>query len=64
MDTLTDIKFDEGAFERLVLEPRHKSLIKALILHMDDTFADLISGKGNGCIFLFHGSPGNLAQST
>jgi hypothetical protein len=58
VDKLTDIKFDEGAFDRLVLSEKHKRLIKVLILHMDETFTDIISGKGNGCIFLFHGSPG------
>jgi len=33
-------------------------LIKALVLHNDETFADIISGKGSACIFLLHGPPG------
>eukprot|EP01121_Diplochlamys_sp_Union-15-3_P018421 TRINITY_DN6693_c0_g1_i1.p1 TRINITY_DN6693_c0_g1~~TRINITY_DN6693_c0_g1_i1.p1 ORF type:complete len:470 (+),score=88.16 TRINITY_DN6693_c0_g1_i1:105-1514(+) len=54
-----DISFDEGAFQRLVLPQEKKDLIEALVIHTDNTFADIISGKGAGCIFLLHGPPGS-----
>jgi len=55
---VTDIKFEDGAFDRLVLDEDNKNLIKAVILNSEFTFSDIIGGKGNGVIFLFHGSPG------
>eukprot|EP01089_Gocevia_fonbrunei_P020660 TRINITY_DN7748_c0_g1_i1.p1 TRINITY_DN7748_c0_g1~~TRINITY_DN7748_c0_g1_i1.p1 ORF type:complete len:638 (-),score=104.34 TRINITY_DN7748_c0_g1_i1:125-2038(-) len=55
---LGDIVFDDLAYDRLVLPQEKKVLIKALVENCDNTFSDIISGKGGGCIFLLHGSPG------
>lgn len=59
---LSDIQFDEGAYDELVLDPESKEIVRALV----DTYtrgksvmqSDLIKGKGAGCIFLLHGAPG------
>jgi len=58
ISALGDIVFDDRAFERLVLPTEKKILIKALVENCDNTFGDIITGKGGGCIFLLHGSPG------
>ncbi len=42
---------------RLVLPEEKKVLIRSLVENSAD-FSDIISGKGGGCIFLLHGSPG------
>lgn len=55
---MSDIKFDDNAFEYLVLPQEKKDLAKALILNVDKSFTDIISGKNGGCIFLLHGPPG------
>jgi len=52
------IVFDDGAFARLVLHEEFKEMIKALVTNQDKSFTDIITGKGGGCIFLLHGSPG------
>jgi len=33
-------------------------MIKALVINQDKSLTDIITGKGGGCIFLLHGSPG------
>lgn len=54
----SDIKFDDNAYNQLVLPRRKKDLIRALVTNSNDSFSDIIAGKGNGCIFLLHGPPG------
>jgi hypothetical protein len=39
------VKFDDRAYERLVLPPEKKMLIQSLILNTNSSFADIISGK-------------------
>ena len=39
-----------------------KRMIKALVLHNEETFSDIISGKGGACIFLLHGPPGMCGE--
>lgn len=46
------------AYEQLVLPQEKKEVIKALVQFQSTTFSDIITGKGGGCIFLLHGSPG------
>jgi AAA+ superfamily predicted ATPase len=48
------------AFDRLVLSPYKKELIKALVtVHIATSIStDVIEGKGNGLIILLHGGPG------
>jgi len=33
-------------------------LVKSLVEHSSESFNDIITGKGGGCIFLLHGPPG------
>lgn len=55
---LSDIVYDETAFDTLVLEQDKKDVSKALVLGMNSSFTDIIQGKSGGIIFLLHGSPG------
>jgi len=65
IQNLSEIEFDDDAYDRLVLQPEKKSLIQALVednkafQEVDKIgFTDIITGKGGGVIFLLHGSPG------
>jgi len=58
VEKTAEVKFDEDAYERLVLPPEKKLLIQALVENSKKSFSDIITGKGGGCIFLLHGSPG------
>jgi len=61
VDGLSHIKFDEGAFEKLVMKQKTKNLIRGMVRSSgpaDAYFRDFISDKGGGCIFLLHGPPG------
>lgn len=55
---ISEIKFDEKAFEYLVLDEEKKELAQALITNTNMSFTDIITGKSGGCIFLLHGPPG------
>ena len=64
------MKWNKSAFDRLVLPPQTKDVIKALVtvrtsqrgvkhgLGLAGKREDIISGKGNGLIMLLHGGPG------
>jgi Cdc6-like AAA superfamily ATPase len=64
------IRWNKAAFERLVLPSRTKELVKALVtvrasmtgnsheVVKGNQTNDIVAGKGNGLIMLFHGSPG------
>lgn len=58
VDHLKEIKFDDQAFDYLVLDPQIKKMMKALICNVKMSFKDIIGGKSGGCIFLLHGPPG------
>eukprot|EP00040_Diaphanoeca_grandis_P031959 m.192468 g.192468 ORF g.192468 m.192468 type:complete len:883 (+) comp32468_c1_seq3:168-2816(+) len=59
VDGISEIEFNSDVFNQLVLPQDRKELIEALVVHSDDVIgADLISGKGEGTIFLLHGPPG------
>ncbi|RFU34095.1 hypothetical protein B7463_g2202, partial [Scytalidium lignicola] len=61
VDLIHDIKFDDSAWDSLIISSKQKRVIKALTtqhLAEGDDFDDMIQGKGKGCIFLFHGDPG------
>ncbi|KAL8692933.1 MAG: hypothetical protein Q9218_002135 [Villophora microphyllina] len=61
VDRVCDIKWNDTAFERLVLPEDHKELILALIesqIANKETFDDVIQGKGKGMIMLLSGPPG------
>ncbi|KUJ08921.1 P-loop containing nucleoside triphosphate hydrolase protein [Mollisia scopiformis] len=63
------VNWNKEAFDRLVLPPKTKELIKALLLTNEGRVSDpvgvcggkrqdLIAGKGTGLIVLLHGGPG------
>ncbi|PMD40230.1 P-loop containing nucleoside triphosphate hydrolase protein [Hyaloscypha variabilis F] len=63
------VKWNKEAFDRLVLPPKTKELIKALLVRTGERATDqiglcggkrqdLIAGKGTGLIVLLHGGPG------
>jgi hypothetical protein len=59
VDALGPIQFREDAFEKLVIPPNTKDLIRGLVENQQSNqFTDIISGKGGGCVFLLHGAPG------
>ncbi|KAG8686540.1 hypothetical protein FRC11_008796 [Ceratobasidium sp. 423] len=59
---LSEITFDELAFDQLVLKLEYKKMIKALVeTHSgggDGLAKDLVSGKGGGMVMVLHGKPG------
>lgn len=59
---LSEIVFDELAFDQLVLKPEYKKMIKALIeTHAggnEGLAKDLVTGKGGGMVMVLHGKPG------
>lgn len=58
---IKDIQPSSNAFERLVLPQETKDLVCSLVdtkAGGDETFDDLIEGKGRGIVFLLHGPPG------
>jgi hypothetical protein len=58
ISNMTEIMWADNAFDQLVLPDREKSLIMTLVKHNGKSFADIIDGKGGGCIFMLHGEPG------
>ncbi|GAW16579.1 hypothetical protein ANO14919_060110 [Xylariales sp. No.14919] len=60
-DDLRDVKWNTAAFKTLQLEPNTKDLVQSLVRghkHKSMVFDDVMSGKGQGLIFLLHGKPG------
>eukprot|EP00835_Amoeboradix_gromovi_P003690 NODE_254_length_12812_cov_0.286872.p1 type:complete len:628 gc:universal NODE_254_length_12812_cov_0.286872:8888-7005(-) len=55
---LKAIKYNDSAFDELVLDPKRKRLIKALVRFGGDQVSDIIEGKSGGSIFLLHGPAG------
>ncbi|KAI9142000.1 P-loop containing nucleoside triphosphate hydrolase protein [Paraphysoderma sedebokerense] len=55
---LEPIRFNDQAFDALVLDPRSKRLIRSLVLYGGESFDDIIPGKSGGSVFLLHGPPG------
>ncbi|KAK7715730.1 hypothetical protein SLS63_011319 [Diaporthe eres] len=60
VDYITDVEWNKKSFENLVINPKAKELIQALVSHQieSEKGADLIHRKGNGLIILLHGGPG------
>jgi SpoVK/Ycf46/Vps4 family AAA+-type ATPase len=66
VSNIKPIKWNKQPYEDLVLPEATKHLVKALVTIRassikkkgEHTGFDIISGKGNGLIMLFHGSPG------
>ncbi|TDZ31096.1 Protein MSP1 [Colletotrichum spinosum] len=57
---IQSVEWNDKAFEDLVIEPKTKSLIKAVVTNRvrSEEGADVIEGKGNRLFILLHGGPG------
>eukprot|EP00928_Gymnodinium_smaydae_P021176 TRINITY_DN18241_c0_g2_i1.p1 TRINITY_DN18241_c0_g2~~TRINITY_DN18241_c0_g2_i1.p1 ORF type:complete len:634 (+),score=83.04 TRINITY_DN18241_c0_g2_i1:48-1904(+) len=56
---LKPVTWEDGAWNALVLPPRRKALIKAVVQKQRDVGSiDVIKGKGEGATFLLYGPPG------
>ncbi|KAG7288244.1 hypothetical protein NEMBOFW57_007775 [Staphylotrichum longicolle] len=57
-----EIQWNETAYESLVLEPKTKDIVKALVeshkYHATESIDDVIQGKGKGLVAVLHGPPG------
>ncbi|KAB5523822.1 cation channel-like protein [Coniochaeta sp. 2T2.1] len=57
-----DIQWNENAYPSLVLEPKTKGIVKALVeshkYHAAESIDDVIQGKGKGLVAVLHGPPG------
>lgn len=61
VESVTDITWNDKAFDRLVLPHDYKSVVWAFVdaqLTQVDDFDDVIEGKGKGMIMLLSGEPG------
>ena len=70
VDSIQPVTWNKTAYDRLVLPPETKDLVKALVtvrtsqrgvkqgLGLAGKREDIIAGKGNGLIMLLHGGPG------
>ena len=58
LDGMSDIKWRDDAWDKLVLEEEKKDLVYSLVKFHGSGFTDIIEGKGGGTIFLLHGPPG------
>lgn len=59
---ITDIEWNTGAFDSLVLPENQKSIVKALVeshtFRAAENIDDVIQGKGKGLVAVLHGPPG------
>ncbi|KIX96934.1 uncharacterized protein Z520_07048 [Fonsecaea multimorphosa CBS 102226] len=59
---ISNVVFNDQAFESLVLPDAHKSIVKALVsshtFQAHKSIDDIISGKGRGLVAVLHGPPG------
>lgn len=59
---IKEISWNESAYESLVLEPKTKDIVRALVeshkYHAAESIDDVIQGKGQGLVFVLHGPPG------
>jgi SpoVK/Ycf46/Vps4 family AAA+-type ATPase len=64
IESLHDIVWDTGAFDKLIIQSEHKNLLQALtksfkIKRQEWAEKDnIVNGKGNALIMLLHGAPG------
>lgn len=58
VDGLKEIEFQDSIFDKIVLPPARKRMVKALVKHSCDSFNDVVRGKGEGSVFLLWGEPG------
>lgn len=58
LDGMTEIKWRDDAWDKLVVDEDKKDTIYSLVKFHGQGFTDIIEGKGGGTIFLLHGPPG------
>lgn len=61
LDYVKDVELNHKAFEQLIIAESHKQLVLAMVeahVEDDDSFDDIIQGKGKSLIILLHGAPG------
>ncbi|KAH0552894.1 hypothetical protein GP486_006905 [Trichoglossum hirsutum] len=61
IDCVEEVELNADAFNQLIIADGHKELIQAMVeshVEGDDSFDDIIQGKGKSLIFLLHGAPG------
>ncbi|KAL9617549.1 MAG: hypothetical protein Q9160_007666 [Pyrenula sp. 1 TL-2023] len=61
VDPISEVRWNEDAFESLLLAEDYKKLILAFVqsqVQNKDSFDDVIEGKGRGIIMLLEGTPG------
>ncbi|KAK6436688.1 hypothetical protein LTR95_007126 [Oleoguttula sp. CCFEE 5521] len=62
VEHLSTVKWSDGAFDKLQMDPSQKETIRALVQGFDPQravdFDDVIQYKGRGLVFLSHGAPG------
>ncbi|KAI1438506.1 P-loop containing nucleoside triphosphate hydrolase protein [Xylaria sp. CBS 124048] len=58
---MSDVVWDEEAFDKLILEEKRRKIISQLVMshrYNDSLSPDIINGKGGGLVGLLSGSPG------
>lgn len=59
---IKEIQWNDSAYDSLVLEPKTKDIVKALVeshkYHAAESIDDVIQGKGKGLVAVLHGPPG------
>jgi hypothetical protein len=58
---ISDVTWNQGAFERVIMPQKKHAIIRTLVeshLGKVNTFSDIISGKGKGLVGLLSGGPG------
>jgi hypothetical protein len=62
VSAISEVVFNDQAFDSLVLPDSQKSLVKALVsshsFHAHKSIDDIICGKGRGLVAVLHGPPG------
>ncbi|CAK7217672.1 hypothetical protein SBRCBS47491_003242 [Sporothrix bragantina] len=62
VSSVNEIHWNESAYQSLVLEPKTKDIVKALVeshkYHAAESIDDVIQGKGKGLVAVLHGPPG------
>lgn len=62
VSSVTEIKWNDEAWDSLVMEPKAKDMIHALVtarkFRSSETIDDVIQGKGKGLVSVLHGPPG------
>ncbi|EFX04446.1 aaa family ATPase [Grosmannia clavigera kw1407] len=62
VSNVKEIQWNDTAYDSLVLEPKTKDIVKALVeshkYHAAESIDDVIQGKGKGLVAVLHGPPG------